>query len=233
MNQNQECGIIRLRQTQEKKNNNERPGFLLYYETLEALGEYSEAETGLFVRAMGEYARYGIIPEFQDRGLRSLWRVVQPALNRDDDAYAERCRKNRYSSYVAVVKRRYQKEYPGKEAVEGRDYLGYEDWVDQMDEANGSDRKRSHAIGTQLNKNGNENRAIAERNQKDNKNKNLNEKENGKGEPGETQSPVQLCEAWREAVKAGDRTGAYELSSQLSRMGYLTNPQTLTWKKRD
>lgn len=223
-----------------QKIENQRPGFLVYYETLDALSEYTEAEVGLFVRAMGEYARYGVMPEFADRGMRGLWRVVQPVLARDDASYQERCRKNRYNSYLSAVKRRYQKEHPGKgEPVEGRDFLSYEDWISQIDQANGSERKRTLSTASQNNQNQNqnenqnenENQNITQQNENENNNKNGN----SKGEPGETQrrTSIELYEEWAGAIKAGDLKKASELSNQLSCIGYITDPKTLEWKKRD
>ena len=210
---------------------------------LEALNEYSESEVGRFVRAMGDFARFGVVPEFDDRGLRGLWRVVQPNLSRDDARYHERCRKNRYNSYLSSVKRRYEKEFPGKgDPVEGRDYLSYDNWIAQIDEPAGNDRLQSAAIACQHNGNENSNRNENGNDSKTQYNENLNgnrngkEKgsENGKGEPGETPVSVfGLIDRWRQAVQAREMKTAYELSSQLSRMGYTTDPLTLSCRERD
>ena len=230
-----------MRETQNSEN--KRPGFLIYYETLDALSEYSEAETGAFVRAMAEYARYGVIPDFDDRGLRGLWRVVQPILTRDDASYNERCRKNRYNSYISSVKRRFQKEYPGKESVEGRDFLSYEDWISQIDEATACDGKRPLATGSQLN----ENQSGTECNQNDNQiecNKKLNREKNvnQKGEPGKPpaascgelrQTSFELRQKWNAALDAGDMQTAMNLANELFRMGFITDPKTREIKVRD
>ena len=216
-----------------KAQENNRPGFLLYYETIDALSEYTEEETGQFIRAMADYARYGVVPELDDRGLRGLWKIVQPILSRDEASYQDRCQKNRYNSYVSAVKRKYQKEHPNKgEAVEGRDYFTFEEWVSQIDEANASDGKRSLPNASQLNENLtrtelNENLTRTELNE----NQNVNE--NPKGETGETRPVSLIREEWVSALQKHDMKKASELSNELYRNGYIADHLTLEIRKRD
>ena len=212
----------------------ERPGFMLYYETLEALDEYTEAEAGRFVRAVGQYARYGVIPDFEDRGLRGLWRLVQPKIDRDDSAYSEKCRKNRYNSYVSAEKRAYRKKFPGKsEPIEGVDYLIYEDWIRQIDEPNASERKRTEPNASDLKPTitttqHQPNLTATQQNMK----LNPSENENQKWELGEFTTSA-LYDLWVEAVKAGDNQKASQLATELFKRGYNTDKRTLEIKERE
>lgn len=214
----------------------ERPGFMLYYETLDALDEYSAAETGVFVRAAGNYARTGALPEFEDRGLRGLWRLVQPKLDRDDSSYSEKCRKNRYNAYVSAEKRAYRKRFPGKpDPVEGVDFLDFESWVTRIDEPNASDRFRPEPNASELKPTTTTTTTGTTTEQEPQHNHNGNQNRNGnqRGEPGRVRPVRIVFEEWCAAMKAGDKKTASELSAELSRMGYIADPITNELRKRD
>jgi len=207
----------------------ERPGFMLYYETLEALDEYTAAETGIFVRAAGNYARTGALPDFEDRGLRGLWRLVQPKLDRDDSSYSEKCRKNRYNSYVSAEKRAYRKRFPGKaDPVEGTDFLDYDSWVAQIDEPTASDRLRPQPKGSQQEQEPEQqpNPTTTQPQHNKNGNQNNNESTNQKGEPGGDRTTQELYLAWIEAMKNGDKPKAARLDTELLRRGIRIDPLT-------
>ena len=125
----------------------ERPGFLVYYSIMDSLEEFTAEDAGAFLRAMCDYARAGVVPEFEDRGLRVLWRVAQTTLDRDAASYQDKCLRNRYNGYVSAQKRAFKSEHPGEgSAVEGRDYLGFNDWVIENDTAIVNDRQRPLTI---------------------------------------------------------------------------------------
>lgn len=139
-----------------KKFDNGRPGFLIFYEWMDALEEYSFEECGKFICAVGDYSRYGTIPDFEDKGLRSIWKMAKPTIDSNAASYEEKRRKTRYSSYVGVQKKAFQKkpENVGKEPVEGIDYLSYDDWYNEVDNINqihadGSERQRMVANGSE------------------------------------------------------------------------------------
>ena len=209
----------------------ERPGFMIYYETLDALDEYTEAETGQFVRAAGNYARTGALPEFEDRGLRGLWRLVQPKLDRDDSSYSEKCRKNRYNSYVSAEKRAYRKRFPGKpDPVEGVDFMDFDSWAAMVDEPNASDRFRPEPNASELKPTTTTTRTTTEPQPEPqhnhNWNRNHNESENQRGEPGGGPTTQDLYSAWAEAMKKGDKLEASRLDNELLRRGIKIDPIT-------
>ena len=124
----------------------ERPGFLVYYSIMDSLEEYPPEDKGVFLQAMCDYARTGVLPDFEDRGLRVLWRVAQTTLDRDALSYQDKCLRNRYNGYVSAQKRAYKTEHPGEGSpVEGRDFLSFDDWIIENDTANANDRQRSLA----------------------------------------------------------------------------------------
>ena len=187
----------------------ERPGFLVYHETMDGLSEYTDSEIGKFVRAMAEFARYGVIPDFTDRGLRSLWKLVQPKMEHDEAVYRKRCLENRYNAYVSAEKRKFRRECPDKgEPIEGIDYQDRETWLAQQEQAtaqrlqtNASDRS---AIVSDLKPTQQEpNRAITQQSKK--------ESREGSGERVQSEQPSDdiqsMFSEWIEAINSKDFTG--------------------------
>lgn len=102
---------------------NPRPGFMLYFELAPALSAMDDREAGLLFKALMAYAQYGEVRELT--GLAAFaFEVVRPRIDRDAEAYREKCRKNAYNAYLRVAKLR------------GENPVDYEDW----DGAVGSDR---------------------------------------------------------------------------------------------
>lgn len=83
-----------------------RPGIMVYFDMLDALEEYEAEERGLLFTAMLRYGLYGEIPEFEDRGMRTLWKNVQPRIDADGVRYEQSCRNKSYSVYVREAKKR-------------------------------------------------------------------------------------------------------------------------------
>ena len=125
-------------------NEDRRPGFIVYYDIMDSLEEYPQNDVGMFLQAMGDYSRYGIEPEFEDRGLRGLWRIAKSTIDRDIETYSDKCTKNSYNGYISAKKRAFLKTNPGEEAIEGRDYLSFEDWLEkQRPSTDVNDRRQS------------------------------------------------------------------------------------------
>lgn len=86
---------------------------MIYLDLFPQLEEYSNAEVGELVFAMREYVEFGAVPQFEDRGLRVIWRGVQDRLNRDYKRYVEEVEKRRidglYGHYVKICKARGEK----------------------------------------------------------------------------------------------------------------------------
>lgn len=215
-----------------------RPGFIIYYETLDSLEEYTDEEAGSFLRAAAMYTRYGALPDFSDRGLRGLWKRTKNDLDRDDAAYQKKCQFNRYNAYVSAEKRRYRQNNPGMgDAKEGRDYLCREDWIEQIDEANASERIQSQANASESEPTSTPTATSTElqrqqqSQQSSNSNHSLNRgsKHSPKGDMGETVTTDDAAMLQAQFVKAianNNLTKAGAISNQLFGMGYNIDKNT-------
>ena len=214
-----------------------KQGFIVFYDTMDALEEYTEAEVGSFIRAMEQFARYGVVPDFEDRGFRVLWKYVQQSLERGEAAYQKKCQQNRYNAYVSAEKRKYRRDHPGLgEAKEGKDYLAFEEWAEQIDEATASECKRPQATATEaeLTETGEGAKTGAGAEAKTETaflNNNSFGSVNAKGDTGGT-SPAALQAAWKDAKKAGENTKAFEIVNALFRLGYNIDFATGELSKR-
>lgn len=219
-----------------KLNGSERPGFLVYFEFADALKEYSFDEVGKFFFAMCDYAREGLTPNFEDRGLRGLWKLTKLSLDKDNGAYIERCRKNRYSAYVGVQRRLFSRNPANfnKEPVEGIDFLCFDDWFSQIDSqqssANGCECQQSSANGSQLNKNYNNNSTELEKELQHNNNQNGNYNKNERGVQGGDPTPEEvaaLLDSLKKAKRAGDVHKEAQIRASLRERGYDTSGKRL------
>ena len=83
-----------------------KPGVIVYLDLLPQLEEYSSEEAGELLFAILRYAEYGEIPEFEDRGLRVIWREVRAKIDRDNEKYKTRVQDGAYGAYVKDCQRR-------------------------------------------------------------------------------------------------------------------------------
>lgn len=94
----------------------ERPGIMVYFDLIDSLQDYTDAEAGLLFRAMLEYGKTGAIPEFSDRGMKTLWRSIQQKIDRDGGKYRDRCDSGAYAVYVREANK------------QGIEPLTFDDW---------------------------------------------------------------------------------------------------------
>lgn len=66
----------------------------LYYDQLESLTPYSDAEVGRLIRGLLKYAQDGTEPEFTGNE-RFIWPTLRGAVERDAEQYASKCAKLR------------------------------------------------------------------------------------------------------------------------------------------
>lgn len=85
----------------------ERPGIMVYFDLLDTLKDYSTEEAGQLFLAMLEYGATGTIPEFEDRGMRTVWRNVQQKIDRDDGNYQKTVEARQYAVFCREFKRRH------------------------------------------------------------------------------------------------------------------------------
>jgi len=70
------------------------PYVCLYSRYLQTLAPFTDAERGRIMTAMLTYSTTGEIPEFEGNE-RYIWPTIQAQIDRDADAYQEKCVKNR------------------------------------------------------------------------------------------------------------------------------------------
>lgn len=71
-----------------------KDGFILHLDYLNR-EEFSAEEIGLLTIAMCEYCEDGTEPKFKDRAMRTEWKRIKARMDADEEAYAEKCRKNK------------------------------------------------------------------------------------------------------------------------------------------
>lgn len=83
----------------------ERPGFMVYLDILGSLEEYTHEELGMLFLAMCKYAKYGEVPQFNDKALRVIWNLIQPKIDYDNYRYKTMCLNNEYKTYKREAKK--------------------------------------------------------------------------------------------------------------------------------
>lgn len=82
----------------------ERPGIMFYFELRPALSMLSDEEAGKLFKAAMEYGEFGVVPELD--GMAAMaWTFVRPKIDRDNEAYNERCIQNAFNRYVGECKK--------------------------------------------------------------------------------------------------------------------------------
>lgn len=71
-----------------------KKSFLVYFDWEAPIQELSNEELGELFRAMFNYAKHGELIDFEHRSLKLVFGFIKSAIDRDKDAYEERCRKN-------------------------------------------------------------------------------------------------------------------------------------------
>lgn len=85
----------------------EKPGFYIWFKTVDVMAELTFEEKGMLYSAMADYARDGVVPTFDDRLLRSIWTQLQYDLNADHDRYVKVKRDNQIKGWTSDFKRNY------------------------------------------------------------------------------------------------------------------------------
>ncbi len=80
-----------------------RPGVVIYFDIRPALEMLPLAERGELFTAILAFAEDGVIPDFTG-ALAMAWAFIRPKLERDNNAYAERCIQRRYAAYCKKAK---------------------------------------------------------------------------------------------------------------------------------
>ena len=71
-----------------------RKSFLVYFDWEAPLQELDNEELGELFKAMFIYAKYGELIDFEHRSLKLVFGFIKSAIDRDREAYLERCKRN-------------------------------------------------------------------------------------------------------------------------------------------
>lgn len=85
----------------------DKPGFYVWFQTVDQMAELTIEEKGLIYSAAEAYAREGTIPTFEDRTVRTVWKKWQADLDADDAKYEENRRNNQIKGWKSDFKRNY------------------------------------------------------------------------------------------------------------------------------
>lgn len=97
----------------------ERPGFMIYFDIAPALSKLTDEEAGKLFKAIMDYATSGNVHEL-DGICGFAFEVIRPRIDRDKEAYEEKCRKSSYSTYVRECKKRDEQA------------MSYEKWLESL-----------------------------------------------------------------------------------------------------
>lgn len=70
-------------------------GVIMYYDLLEQLKDFSDAQFGKLTRALLQYDKDGYITEFNDMQLKLAFQMLKPTIDRNKEDYLYKCEKNR------------------------------------------------------------------------------------------------------------------------------------------
>lgn len=88
-----------------------KPGVMFYFDLIQPLlTQLSDEQVGQLFRVAFGYAQYGVLPSFDPGMLSMAWALIQPAIDRDNEAYNDKVLKTKYSVYCREQNR--QKKEP-------------------------------------------------------------------------------------------------------------------------
>ena len=73
------------------KQNQQRPGVMMYFHLLEPMRALSREQFAEMIWALMDYAQYGVLPEFADPLMAMSWGYLRHAADVDLQRYEERC----------------------------------------------------------------------------------------------------------------------------------------------
>ena len=100
------------------RNNEGKPGIMIYFDLIPALSLLSNEEKGILLQMMMEYGKTGIEPKNKRSNMVEIaWCIIKQRLDFDDETYYKKVTKSKYGAYVRWCKKK------------GDSVLDYDDWV--------------------------------------------------------------------------------------------------------
>ena len=86
---------------------NKRPGVMLYFDMSPSVERMEVHQKAALLDAILRYGEFGEEPDFRnDPRLDVTWSFVKQRIDRDGTAYAEKCEKGRYATYVREAEKK-------------------------------------------------------------------------------------------------------------------------------
>ncbi len=120
----------------------EKQSFVVYYEWEEMLQFMTDSQIAEILRAMFSYAKRGKTPEFSSPLLNTTFCVIKYAIDRDSEAYANRCKKNSEN----IAKRWNDTKYDGIPKIQS--YTKHTDNDNDNDNDNGNGNDKENILPT-------------------------------------------------------------------------------------
>ena len=74
----------------------DRPGIMIYFETIPCLRELEDRQAGRLLRAILDYGAEGTVPDFSDdRELQITWAFIRQRIDQDGERYRQRVEQRR------------------------------------------------------------------------------------------------------------------------------------------
>lgn len=84
----------------------EKPGLMMYWEMFDVLESLLDGQAKTMLHAIRNYSQYGQIPTFDaDSILSTLWMLVKPKIDADNERYARIIDKRRQAGKASAAKR--------------------------------------------------------------------------------------------------------------------------------
>lgn len=85
-----------------------KPGVLIYWETFRSLKKLNPKQISRIIFAIGDYAQYGVVPDFSDDSLLDFaWDTMQERIDNDTQQYEKKKRTNQKSGILSDFTRNY------------------------------------------------------------------------------------------------------------------------------
>ena len=97
-----------------------KPGMMVYFDMMGPVSKLPDEEKGRLFWAMLEYAKEGILPQFEGLALSLAWEFVKPKLDADAEAYNKTVLKRQYATFCRDCKKHGQPE------------ITFEEWLDTV-----------------------------------------------------------------------------------------------------
>ncbi len=226
------------------KTENERPGVMLYFDSLRpAINRMSDAECGVLLRAIIDYAEYGLVSEL-DALAGMAFDMLRPRIDRDAERYEETREQRQYATYCREAKKRAEQpmtlgEWRLKQLASTSNATGDHETARVISgDHQPSPTATASTTSTPAATSSGSPTASSPKNTFSSKNigVSINPSASGEGDGGEGNGDVRQAYAdWLDAMDAKDMSRAMLHDSRLARLGYNVDRHTrkLTRRVRD